>query len=124
MLAHLILAVHVAIIAFNLVGLILVPVGARHGWAFVRAPVWRTLHLLSWGVVALQASVGRACFLTIWQDEFAGAPGGDTPLIVRWAESVLYWPLPLWAFALLYIAAFGYALALLWFVPPRWKATA
>lgn len=114
----------VAIIAFNLAGLILVPVGARHGWAVVRAPLWRMLHLLSWGIVALQASVGRACFLTIWHDEVAGARGREAPLIMRWVEAVLYWPLPLWVFTLLYIAAFGYALALLWLVPPRWRRDA
>lgn len=119
MLAYLVLALHVAIIAFNLLGLILIPFGARHGWAFVRDPRWRMLHLLSWGVVALQAISGRVCFLTLWQDELAGAPGDSTPLIVRWIEAIIYWPLPLWVFAALYVAAFLYVLALFRLVPPR-----
>lgn len=121
MMAQLILAVHIAIIGFNLFGLILIPVGARCGWSFVRAPFWRTLHVLSWAVVALQAIAGRACFLTVWQDELAGAQDGGTPLIMRWMDGIIYWPLPLWVFALLYIAAFIYVLALLWLVPPRWE---
>ena len=69
LLAHIVLAAHVAIIAFNVnvAGLIVIPLGDRVGWAFVRALTWRVLHVPSWGVVALQAASGRACFLTDWQ---------------------------------------------------------
>lgn len=119
MLASLVLAVHVAIIAFNLLGLIAIPVGARRGWTWVRAPLWRALHLVSWGAVALQATAGRACFLTVWQDDLAGIGAADTPLIMRWVNAVIFWPLPLWVFTALYVVAFAYALALLWLVPPR-----
>ena len=116
--AYLVLAVHVAIIAFNLFGLIAIPVGAHHGWAWVRAPLWRALHLLSLGAVALQAVAGRACFLTVWQDDLAGVRAADTPLIMRWVNAVIFWPLPMWVFTALYIAVLAYALALLWLVPP------
>lgn len=117
-LAYLVLAVHFAIISFNVLGLIAIPVGAWLGWSFVRAPVWRVLHVLSWGVVALQAATGRDCFLTDWQFELAGGQGNPEPLIARWVNSVIYWPLPLWVFALLYAAAFSLVLALMWLVPP------
>jgi hypothetical protein len=61
---------------------------------------------------------GRACFLTDWQDDLAGA-GGETPLIMRWVNSVIYWPLPMWAFTAMYLALFACVLALWRWVPPR-----
>lgn len=117
MLAHLVLAIHVAVIAFNVAGLIVIPLGARLGWSFVRRPSWRVPHILSWAVVALQAATGRACLLTDWQHALSGGEGSPEPMIVRWVNAVVYWPLPLWAFALIYVAAFAWVLALLWIVP-------
>lgn len=122
-LAYLVLAVHLAIIAFNLFGLVAIPLGARRGWAFVHAPLWRALHVASWGAVAVQAVAGRACFLTISQDDLAGAATAGEPLIMRWVNSVIYWPLPMWVFTVVYTVAFAYVLALLWLVPLRWRRT-
>ncbi len=111
------LSVHVAIIAFNLFGLVAIPLGARRGWGFVRIRWWRALHLATLAVVALQALFGRACFLTIWQDALAG-DGATAPLIVRWVNGLIYWPLPIWFFAALYVGVFAYTLALWFLVPP------
>jgi hypothetical protein len=116
-LAIVILAVHVAIIAFNLFGLVAIPLGAWRGWRFVRIRWWRALHVALLAMVALQALFGRACFLTIWQDALAGNAGAP-PLIVRWVNSLIYWPLPIWFFATLYVAVLAYTLALWFLVPP------
>lgn len=83
----------------------------------MRVRWWRALHLASLAVVALQALAGRACFLTIWQDDLAGA--GEGPLIMRAVNSVIYWPLPMWAFTAAYAAVFVYVLALWKLVPPN-----
>jgi Protein of Unknown function (DUF2784) len=115
-LAQLILAVHVAVIGFNLAGLVAVPIGARRGWGWVRVRWWRLLHLASLAVVAVQAVFGQACFLTVLQ---AGLEGGSrTPLIQRWINALIYWPLPIWVFSAAYVAIFVYAAALWWWVPP------
>lgn len=119
-LAELILAVHVAIIGFNVFGVIAIPLGAWRRWSFVRAPLWRLLHLVSLGVVALQAIAGRACVLTNWQGRYAGVQSSE-PLIMRWVNSILFWPLPMWAFNTLYLLVFAYVLILFWLVPPQWK---
>jgi len=37
---------------------------------------------------------------------------------MSWVNRLIYWPLPIWVFAVLYLAVFGYAVALLWLVPP------
>jgi hypothetical protein len=117
-LALIVLATHVAIIAFNLFGLIAIPLGAWWRWRFVRIRWWRMLHIAVLAIVALQALFGRACILTLWQDSLAGS-SSSSPLIMRWVTGLIYWPLPMWFFALLYLAVFAYTLALWFLVPPR-----
>jgi hypothetical protein len=122
MLAAVILLVHLAVIAFNIFGLVAIPIGAWRGWRFVREPVWRLAHVACLALVAVQALAGRACFLTIWQDQAAGA-ATRTPLIMGFVNHLLFWRLPVWVFAVGYAAVFGYALALLWFVPAHRRST-
>ena len=117
-LAAAVLALHLAIILFNLFGLVAVPIGALSGWRFVHIRWWRVLHVASLAVVALQATLGRACILTLWQARLEGAEP-PTPLVMRWVEGLIYWPLPLWVFSALYILVFAYALLLFRLVPPR-----
>lgn len=112
-----VLALHLAVIAFNVAGLVVIPLGARLGWRFVRIRWLRLLHLASLAIVALQATLGRACFLTIWQADLTG--GREEPLIMRWVNSMIYWPLPIWVFTALYLALFAYTVALWWIVRPR-----
>lgn len=117
MLAGVVLSLHLGVIAFNLFGLIAIPLGAWLGWRFVRLAWWRWLHLASMAVVALQAVAGRACFLTLLQGNLAGASTARTPLIAGFVNHLIYWPLPLWVFAAGYACLFLYVLALLWLVP-------
>jgi len=121
--ADAVLAVHVAIILFNLFGLVAVPVGAVCGWRFVRVRWWRILHILLLAMVAVQALAGRACILTLWQAAFSGVAADHAPLIARWVNRLIYWQLPIRVFAVLYFGVFGYALAMFWLVPPQRIAT-
>ncbi|HUK10729.1 MAG TPA: DUF2784 domain-containing protein [Stellaceae bacterium] len=122
-LATSVLLIHLAIVLFNVGGLAVIPLGGWLGWRWVRIYWWRALHLLSLAAVALQAVSGQACFLTAWQAALAGLGGGETPpMIARWINSLLYWPLPLWVFALIYVAVLLYTLALWRYVPPGRRA--
>ncbi len=116
-LGQVVLALHIVVIAFNVAGLVVIPLGAALGWRFVRLRWLRVLHLGSLAVVALQAVLGRACFLTDWQGALSGT-GAEDPLIMRWVNSVIYWPLPMWAFTALYVAVFAFVVALWWWVRP------
>lgn len=120
-LATAILVVHLAIVAFNLGGMVLVPIGSWAGWRFVQGFWWRLAHLGSLAAVALQAILGQACFLTLWQAELEARAGAGEPpsLIATWINGLLYWPLPLWVFAVAYVAIFLYTLLLWRWVPPR-----
>lgn len=113
-----VLALHLAVIAFNVAGCVLVPIGAWRHWRWVREFRWRLAHLLSLAVVALQALLGRACFLTIWQGELSGVSHAP-PLVAGWIDRLIYLPLPLWMFAVAYVVVFAYVIALWVFVPPR-----
>jgi Protein of Unknown function (DUF2784) len=119
MLATTVLMAHSAIILFNLFGLVAIPLGSWRRWRFVRAPVWRYLHVLALAAVAVQAALGRACFLTIWQEALTDGSQESQPLIARMVDALIYWPIPIWAFGVCYILIFTYALVLLWLVPPR-----
>ena len=116
--AQAVLAAHLLVIGFNVFGLVAVPVGAWRGWGWVRIAWWRWLHVASLALVAVQAVAGRACFLTLWQGQLEGVEP-ETPLIMRWVNSLIYWPLPMWVFTAAYVLVFAYALALLRWVPPR-----
>jgi hypothetical protein len=113
-----VLAVHLVVIGFNVLGLVVIPLGAWRGWGWVRVRWWRWLHVASWAVVAIQAVAGRACFLTLWQDELERG-GETTPLVARWVNALIYHDLPLWAFAAAYVLLFAFTLALLRLVPVR-----
>jgi len=49
-----VLTIHVAVIAFNVLGLIAIPLGGLLDWRFVWAYWWRALHLALLAIPALQ----------------------------------------------------------------------
>jgi hypothetical protein len=122
-LATAVLGAHLLVIAFNVFGLFAIPLGAWRGWAFVRIRWWRALHDATFAIVALQAALGRACFLTLWQDRLSGEGGGQ-PLIMSAVNRLIYWPLPIWVFTAAYLALFAYVLLLWRLVPPRARTAA
>jgi hypothetical protein len=125
-LADLVLLLHFAVVLFNVFGLIAIPLGAWRGWPFVRVFWWRALHLATLALVALQAAAGRLCFLTIWHAalvQMAGSRSSLAPGIADFISRLIFWPLPLWAFIVIYVAVALFTLALWRLVPPRypWK---
>ncbi len=121
-----VLIVHLGVVAFNIFGLIVIPLGAWRRWPFVRRFGWRAVHLGFLGMVAVQALAGRACFLTDLQALLLAnaAGGGPEPLIQHWINHLLYWPLPFWVFTAIYVAVVIYAVALWRLVPPHRRGRA
>lgn len=116
-LAETVLAVHVLVILFNVAGLVLIPLGAWLGWRVVRIAWLRLLHLALLAVVAAQAVAGRACILTIWQQNLLGRYQPPQPLIMHWVDRLIYWNLPMVFFQILYCAVFLYVAGLTVLVP-------
>ena len=116
-LAQVILGVHFVIIAFNVLALVVIPVGAKEGWRLVRWAWLRLLHLGIMAVVAGQALAGKACFLTIWENELTGNRTAPEPMIAQWVDGLIYWNVPIWGFAIFYSVLFLYVVGLTVLVP-------
>jgi hypothetical protein len=121
LLAGAVLVLHVAIVAFVVVGLALIVAGNRAGWRWVNALWFRSMHLLTIAVVAAQAWLGVVCPLTtleMWLRTRAEAGAYSGGFIQHWLQALLYWEAPGWVFALAY-SAFALAVALAWWrFPP------
>ena len=125
MMADVLLVVHFLIAAFIVGGLALVWIGAAAGWAWVRSPWFRYLHLGAIAFVAAEALLGVACPLTVWEDLLRGGrgmDGGTDSFVGRWLRYFLYYQAPEWVFTLAYVAWTAATLATLRLVPPRKKA--
>mgnify|MGYP000341895301 CR=1 FL=1 len=118
MLADFILVVHTAFVLFVVVGALLIWLGWLFGWAWVRSPWFRRLHLAAIVFVAIETLLGLTCPLTTLEDELRGAsdPQG---FIARWLQRGLYYSAPDWVFSAVYV---GFALLVAltyWRFPPR-----
>ena len=116
--ADALLALHFAIAAFIVGGLMLTWVGAALGWRWVRSRGFRYLHLAAIGFVALEALAGYACPLTLWEDLLRGGARPES-FVGRWVYRLLYYRAPEWLFTTLYVAWAGATLFTLRLVPPR-----
>jgi hypothetical protein len=122
LLADLVLTLHVAIVAFVVLGLIVVPVGSRLGWHWVNALTFRTLHLVTIAVVVAGTWLGIVCPLTtleMWLRAQAGQLTYPGAFIAHWLHALLFYQAPPWVFNLVY-SLFGLVvLAAWWYFPPR-----
>ena len=122
-LADAILALHLAIVAFNVVMPPAILAGAWRGWRWVCHRGLRLLHLGGMGVVALQAALGDLCFLTVWEAELrraAGQQGSGGSFVETLLAEALYVDVPLAVLIPIYLGWAGLSLALWWLVPP-WR---
>lgn len=118
LLADFLLVLHFALVVFIVGGLLLVWAGAALGWRWIRSPAFRYLHLAAIGFVALEALLGFACPLTLWEDLLRGGmkPGS---FVGRWVQRALYYNAPEWAFTALYVAWAVASAITLYLVPAR-----
>lgn len=121
LLADALLVVHFVIVVFIVGGLLLVWIGAAAGWRWVRNPWFRYFHLAAIAFVAVEAFLGYACPLTIWEDLLRGGARPES-FVGRWAHRLLFYNAPEWVFSTLYAAWAAATIATLRFVPPRRKA--
>lgn len=114
--ADILLVVHFLIAAFIVGGLLLVWVGALFEWNWVRNRWFRYAHLAAIAFVALEAVLGYACPLTIWEDLLRGGARPES-FVGRWVYRLLYYSAPEWVFTALYAAWAAATVITLWFVP-------
>lgn len=121
-LADTLLALHVGVVAFVVLGELLFLLGGWRGWRWVRHFGLRATHLVLMAFIALQAWLGALCPLTVWEQALrrrAGEAAYEESFIEHWLSRLLYYDLPWWAFVAAY-TAFALLVALTWrWVPPQ-----
>jgi Protein of Unknown function (DUF2784) len=121
-LADLVVAFHVAYVAFVVVGLAAIFIGAVAGWRWVRNVWFRAAHLAAIALVLFESLAGVACPLTTLENSLrarAGQPGYAGAFVAYWLDSLIFYRAPGWVFIALY-AVFTLAVVLaFWLIPPR-----
>jgi hypothetical protein len=122
MTADLVLLIHALIVAFIILGLILILTGKVLGWAWTLNPWFRIAHLLSISIVVIQAWFGAICPLTIWEMMLRSNTGDITyegSFITHWLSALIYYEAPMWVFTVCY-TVFGAVVIATWiWVRPR-----
>lgn len=121
-LADAVLAIHVAIVAFVVGGLVLIIVGNLRGWRWVNTLWFRLAHLTAIAIVVAEAWFGVTCPLTsfeMWLRAKAGSTAYTSSFIEYWLQRLLYYEAPPWVFTVGY-SLFGLVVALTWWhFPPQ-----
>ena len=121
LLADMVLALHVAVVAFVVAGLVLVVAGNLRHWRWVNALWFRLAHVGAIVFAVAQAWLGMVCPLTtleMWLRTRAGVNIYGGGFIEHWLQRLLYYDAPAWAFTLAY-SLFGLLVVATWvWFPP------
>ncbi len=125
LLADLLAFFHLLIVLFAVFGEAAIIIGGFLNWKWIRKLIFRLTHLGLIIYVALEASLGILCPLTLWEHALRRAAGQktdtDITFIGKLIRSLLFWDFPSELFTWLYIG-FGAVVATSFIlVPPRWK---
>ena len=127
MLANVVLAVHIAIAAFVVVGLLLIVVGNLGHWRWVNDVRFRVAHIAAIGIVVAESWLGFVCPLTsleMWLRSRAGEASYGGGFIEHWLQQLLYYSAPPWVFVAAYTVFGLLVLATWWYFPPHFKRRA
>lgn len=116
------LVLHLAVVAFVVLGLILIIVGNLLSWKWINRLWFRLLHLATILFVVAEAWLGMVCPLTtleMWLRKQAGSRTYEGSFIEHWLQQLLYWDFPSWVFLMLY-TVFALLVVLTWVLyPPK-----
>ncbi len=121
LLADIVLVIHFAFVLFVVVGFLLILIGLLARWSWVHNRVFRLLHLAAIGVVVLQAWLGQACPLTVWENDLrqrAGESGYAESFVEHWLHEILFYQAEPWVFTTIY-TLFGALVLIIWLIGRR-----
>ncbi len=125
-LADAILALHVGVVAFVVLGTLAIPLGAWRRWRWVRGFRWRAAHLALMVAIALQAWLGALCPLTVWEQALrrrAGEAAYEASFVEHWLSRLIFFEAPWWIFVAAYSGVAACVLLLWRLVPPRRRSS-
>jgi hypothetical protein len=121
--ADVVVALHLAYVGFVLFGQVAILIGLLLGWGWVRNRWFRLGHLTAIVIVALEALLGIACPLTVWEENLRHLAGqevtGDS-FIGRCMHNMLFYSIEPWVFTVCYVAFALLVIATFVLAPPRW----
>ena len=113
MIAGALLLVHFSLAAFITLGFIIIPIGHKLGWNWIKNRNFRLLHFSLMGVITVETIVGLTCPLTVLENMFRDVDYSAS-FMSYWIAQILYWDLPNHVFVTLYSLC-------LWWVSILWK---
>jgi hypothetical protein len=120
-LANCVLVAHFGLVLFITGGLILILLGGRYRWSWVRNFWFRLAHLGAIGYVVAESWLGIVCPLTNieqWLRERAGQLSYEGDFIAYWLGRLIFYQAPPWVFIATY-SAFALLVVVSWAtVPP------
>jgi hypothetical protein len=123
LLADAVVAIHLALVGFIVIGMAAILLGIVLGWRWVRNFYFRIIHLAMIAIVVEKSVFGLSCPLTDWEDrlrEMAGETVAQGTFIGRLLHGILFWNVPQ-SKLLIFYYLFGLAVLLAFiFAPPRW----
>jgi hypothetical protein len=125
LLANTVLLAHVGVVLFIVAGLLMILLGGRFGWAWVRNFRFRVLHLVAIVYVVAESWLGIVCPLTDleqWLRERAGQPAHEGDFIAFWLGKLLFYQAEPWVFIVVY-SAFALLVIYSWVIvrPSPWN---
>jgi hypothetical protein len=122
-LADFVVVVHLAYVAFVVLGQLVIVAGAALRWQWIHNLSFRLTHFAAIVVVALEAVFGIECPLTVWEDRLrllAGQEGSEESFVARVVHAVMFYEAPgKRVFTTAYVSFALAVLLTLWLVPPR-----
>jgi Protein of Unknown function (DUF2784) len=122
LLADVIVVIHAAYVSFVVFGLAAILVGIAFRWSWVRNIWFRSIHLLTIGIVVGESLAGVPCPLTVWEAQLrksAGQTAYSGDFLGHWAHRLIFFRADPWVATMIY-TQFGLAVLVAFFLaPPR-----
>ena len=126
-LADLMVGIHVAYVAFVVIGQILILIGWALGWRWVRNRWFRIIHLVAIGFVAFEELIDMHCPFTIWERQFrdlAGQPFSGETFLSRLFHALIFYEWPPIVFTLIHLGFAAVVVLTFVLCPPRFRPSA
>ncbi len=123
--ADMTVTLHLAYVAFVVLGLVAILAGYFGSWGWVRNRWFRGIHLAMILIVVVEAWAGVVCPLTTLEQALRERAGETTyagSFVANAVHDLLFFDLPEWGFTLIYTAFGSLVLLTFWLVPVEWRS--
>ncbi len=123
--ADMTVTLHLAYVAFVVLGLVAILAGYFRSWGGVRNRWFRGIHLAMILIVIVEAWAGVVCPLTTLEHALRERAEETTyagSFVANAVHDLLFFDLPEWGFTMIYTAFGSLVLLTFWLVPVAWRS--